>query len=104
MQLKLDPDLKVQKEDFGAVIDGDTLVLPRIILRACPNPAGKAIAVVASLWRDPTSWMDVLNWTQAEFEAARTRLLGMLKGRFPDAILEQPKGKKRAYGVPMRRK
>lgn len=97
MQLKFDPNFKVQKEDFGAVIDGDTLVLPSIILRACPNPAGKAVVVVASLWRDPTSWMAVLSWTQEEFEAARKKLFEMLEGRIDGRILHPQPSKNHSH-------
>jgi hypothetical protein len=100
MRVVFDEDLKPLKEDFGAVIDGDLLVVPKQLQDAAPNHH-TALELFGAMQTFPSSFVEVLEWTLEEVHTARNRLAVMLKGRLPDVILNPPDSPppRRTYGV-----
>ena len=86
--------------DLGARLTGAALSVPPDVATALGRlSVGNAEELVSYLQSFPSAIASALQWTPDEVSEARQKLVAMLRGKVPDALLDPPPAIRRAYGA-----
>ncbi|MEO5928053.1 MAG: hypothetical protein ABIO72_05010 [Patescibacteria group bacterium] len=95
-------EISVQKEDFGMVVDGDTLVVPTDLKWILEGGNLHSVEqLIATLQSAPDSWAMQLRWNLEEVNGAYQQLVVMLEGKVRADILHPGPPVDYPLGVPI---